>query len=335
MRFQALKSATAAAAYDRENVSVLDPLARDARECFQQQAAALLALGERLEGAFGSAARLLYRVEGHVVVTGIGKSGLIGQKIAATLASTGTPSFFLHAAEAFHGDLGMVTEHDAVMLISYSGETEEVVRLMPHLQRRGVPMVGLVGNPSSSLARGVDVSLDVSVDREVCPNNLAPTSSTLATLAMGDALAVTLIKMRGFHAEDFAQLHPGGSLGRRLLSRVRDVMCQAALPTVAADATARDCVLPLAGSKLNMVLVMDGDRLLGIVTHEELRSAIEAPDACLDLPAREIMNPQPPLVDANACVGEAERIMRREGVTAVVAVDGSGRVCGVVESDVG
>jgi arabinose-5-phosphate isomerase len=311
------------------SISVLDPLARDARETFKQQAAALAALGARIDGAFGAAVRLLYDTEGHVIVTGIGKSGLIGQKIAATFASTGTPSFFLHAAEAFHGDLGMVTEHDTVILLSYSGETEEVTRLLPHLQARGVPTIALAGTASSRLATGADIFLDVGVDREVCPNNLAPTSSTLAQLAMGDALAVALIRVRGFEAPDFARLHPGGSLGRKLTARVRDAMITE-MPVVERAASAKECVLALARARCPFVLVQHDDELCGIVGEPEIRRALESSDACLDTPVASIMNAEPAVIEAGALIGVAERRMERERVDALVVVDLQGQVCGVL-----
>ncbi len=328
MRIQALSNVATDAG--GSNVSVLDPLAHDARECFRQQAAALAALGSRIDGAFGKAVRLLYQTEGHVVVTGIGKSGLVGRKLAATLASTGTPSFFLHAAEACHGDLGMVTKRDCVILISYGGETDEVVRLLPHLQARGVSTIALAGRAGSRLARGVDVFLDVSVESEICPNNLAPTTSSLATLAMGDALAVALMRLRGFDAQDFAKLHPGGGLGRRLVARVREVMFREPLPVVERSAKARDCVLALARARLHVVLVQHEDELCGIVTEKELRSVLESEDASLDMPVAEIMNPEPPVIDVDALYGAAEQRMDRDGVDALVAVDRDGCVRGVV-----
>jgi len=311
-------------------VSVLDPLARDARQCLRDQAEAVAAVATRLEdGAFGSAVRLLHSIEGHVLVTGIGKSGLVGQKIAATLASTGTPSFFLHAAEAFHGDLGMITSRDAIVLISYSGETDEVVRLMPHLQARGVPTVALVGNLESSLAQAANVALDVAVEREVCPNNLAPTSSTLVAMAMGDALAVSLIKMRGFDSHDFARLHPGGSVGRRLLGRVSDAMIKGPLPAVGPGATTSDCVFAMARTRLPLVLVMKDDDLLGTVTERELKRAMEQ-DAGLDMPVATVMNPLPATVDRDTPLREAQARMREDDLDALVVVESEGQVCGLM-----
>jgi arabinose-5-phosphate isomerase len=310
-------------------VSVLDPFARDARQTFQQQAAAIAALEDRIDGTFGKAVRLLYETEGHVVVTGIGKSGLIGQKIAATLASTGTPSFFVHAAEAFHGDLGKITEDDTVILLSYSGETDELVRLLKHLHGRGNKTVALCGSADSRVATGVDVFLDISVEREVCPNNLAPTTSTLTQLAMGDALAVALMRLRGFEEADFADLHPGGGLGRRLTSRVHEAMVTE-LTIVSRDATARDCILALARARVPVVLVQEDGDLAGVVAEAELRRALEGPDASLDMPVAGFMNESPAMIESGALLGVAQRRMEREGTDALVVADADGHIRGVV-----
>ncbi|MAC24925.1 MAG: KpsF/GutQ family sugar-phosphate isomerase [Sandaracinus sp.] len=291
-------------------------------------ARSLAAVSSRIGPDFGRAVRMLRDVEGHVIVTGLGKSGLIGRKIASTLASTGTPSFFVHSGEAFHGDLGMITERDAVILISYSGETKEVVQLLPHLRRRGIPTVSLAGNPSSTLARGADIALDVGVDREVCPNNLAPTSSTLTTLAMGDALAVSLIRLRGFEAADFARFHPGGSLGRRL-ARVDEAMSRDLLPAIQSDASARDCTLALARSRVPMVLVLEGRRLRGVIGEAELRDALDASDG-LNAPVASFMKADPPVIAADALVVDAEALMERAGLPALVVVDDDGQVCGML-----
>ena len=305
--------------------NVLDPLTKQARECLRQQAAAIAKLSVRLDESFARAIRVLYSVRGHVVITGLGKSGLVGRKIAATMASTGTPSFFVHSAEAMHGDLGMITDDDAVILISYSGETAEVARMIPHLQQRGIPTIAMVGAMDSTLARTADVALDVSVDREVCPNNLAPTSSTLATLAMGDTLAVAMMRLRGFHQDDFAQLHPGGSVGRRL-ARVGDEVEREGVPVLDPEATLRESLLTLAGSKLSMALVCDGTTLLGALTSEDVRRAT---DADMDAPVREVMNQTPPVVEPSVFISEAERRMDREALDALVVVDATGEVCGV------
>lgn len=310
--------------------SVADTFEQEARECFSLQAAAIAALAERVDTSFGDALRLLRSVRGHVILTGMGKSGLIGQKIAATLASTGTPSFFVHAADAFHGDLGMITRNDGVILSSYSGETDEIIRLLPHLRSRNVPTIGLVGRMDSTLGTSVDVALDVSVDREVCPNNLAPTSSSLATLAMGDALAVSLMRMRGFVAEDFARLHPGGALGRRLLGRVGDEMTSNLEPIVQDSASVADCVLALARARYGVVLVVSGEQLCGEVSETELRQALLHADAPLEMRVSEIMNTQPAVVAVDAALEEAEERMREQGLEALVVVDDAGRVVGLL-----
>lgn len=306
----------------------VDPLASQARDCLRQLAATIGQLSARVDERFGQAVRLLYSIDGHVVVTGLGKSGLVGRKIAATLASTGTPSFFVHSAEAMHGDLGMITDDDAVLLISYSGETPEVVSLLPHLKRRGIPMVALVGNDDSSLGRGVDVALDVSVDGEVDPNNLAPTSSTLAALAMGDALAVSLTKLRGFHEEDFARLHPGGSLGRRLM-RVGDLVVREGVTVVSPETPVSECILMLARSALPLALVHEGPQLVGVVTAREIEAALRGSPEQLVAPVRELMNASPATVDPGVLARDAERRMQRDALDALLVVDGTGEVHGV------
>lgn len=317
---------------DGSNVLVLDPgftdpVSAHARTCLRQLGAAIIDLGERVDEHFTEAVRLLQRVEGHVIVTGLGKSGLVGQKIAATLASTGTPSFFVHSAEASHGDLGMVTADDAVILISYSGETKAVTSLLPHLRQRGVPTVGIAGGLDSTLARGVDIALDVSVDAEACPNNLAPTSSSLATLALGDALAISLTRLRGFREEDFARLHPAGSLGRRLL-RLGDVVLRQAVTVVSPGTPLRECIVSLAQAELPLALVHDGRRLLGTIGPVELESGLAAPER-LAQPVEILMNDSPPVMSSDLLVGDAERRMERDRLDAVLVVDSSGEVRGV------
>src|SRR5215472_8722413 len=240
------------------------------------EAAAISALEGRLGGAFLAAARALFACRGRVVVTGIGKSGHIARKLAATLASTGTPAFFVHAAEASHGDLGMITSDDVVLLLSNSGETDELVSLMPHLKRQGAQLIALTGNERSSLAQAADIHLDASVDVEACPLGLAPTASTTAALALGDALALTLLDARGFSVEDFARAHPGGSLGRRLLTRVSDVMRTGTdIPAVALDATLAAAVVEMSGKAMGMTVVVDGEnRVAGIFTDGDLRRCL-------------------------------------------------------------
>jgi arabinose-5-phosphate isomerase len=309
--------------------TVLDATARQARDTLRLQAAAVAAVGDRLDDRFAEAVRLLHGTKGHVIVTGLGKSGHIGRKMAATFASTGTPSFFVHTTEALHGDLGMVTPEDAVLLISYSGETIELLQLLPHLRARRVRTVALVGAVSSSLANGVDVALDVSVDREVCPNNLAPTCSTLAALAMGDTLAVSLMRMRSFHEEDFARLHPGGSLGRRL-SRAIDVAIREDLVILAPDVAVSECVLALAGSEHSVALVRDTDGIVGMVTPVELQRALTRVEGAMQAPVREIMNRVLPVVDADTLVVEAEARMEREGSAAMIVLADDGELGGLL-----
>ena len=246
------------------------------RDVLTTEAAAISALSDRLGAPFLAAARTLFECRGRVVVTGIGKSGHIARKIAATLASTGTPAFFVHAAEASHGDLGMITADDVVLLLSNSGETDELISLLPHLKRQGARVIALTGNEQSSLAQTADVHLDASVDAEACPLGLAPTASTTAALALGDALALTLLDARGFSVEDFARSHPGGSLGRRLLTHVRDVMRSGAdIPAVPLAATLADAVVEMSGKGMGMTAVLDADnRVAGIFTDGDLRRCV-------------------------------------------------------------
>ncbi|MDQ2963291.1 MAG: KpsF/GutQ family sugar-phosphate isomerase [Pseudomonadota bacterium] len=247
-----------------------------ARDVLTTEAAAISALSARLGAPFLAAVRTLFECRGRVVVIGIGKSGHIARKIAATLASTGTPAFFVHAAEASHGDLGMITADDVVLLLSNSGETDELVLLLPHFKRQGARLIALTGNEQSSLAQSADVHLDASVDAEACPLGLAPTASTTAALALGDALALTLLDARGFSVEDFARSHPGGSLGRRLLTHVRDVMRSGAdIPAVPLAATLADAVIEMSGKGMGMTAVLDADnRVAGVFTDGDLRRCL-------------------------------------------------------------
>ena len=246
------------------------------RDVLATEANAITSLSARLGAPFLAAARALFDCRGRVVVTGIGKSGHIARKIAATLASTGTPAFFVHAAEASHGDLGMITADDVVLLLSNSGETDELVSLLPHLKRQGAQLIALTGNEQSSLAQAADVHLDASVDTEACPLGLAPTASTTAALALGDALALTLLDARGFSVEDFARSHPGGSLGRRLLTHVSDVMRSGAdVPAVPLTATLADAVVEMSGKGMGMTAVIDAERHVeGIFTDGDLRRCL-------------------------------------------------------------
>lgn len=284
-----------------------------AKESLQTQALELRNLADRLGGELHQAVELILKSQGRVIVSGMGKSGLVGKKLAATLASTGTSSFFIHPAEAFHGDLGMLRPEDVVLLISNSGETEEIVKLLPSLQNQGNQIISFVGNLESTLATNADIAFDTGVEREVCPNNLAPTTSTLVTMGLGDALAVALIKARDFKPVDFAKFHPGGSLGRKLLTRVRDVM-HTRLPTVTSDATVKDCLFTMTSGRLGVALVMDDKTLIGIVTDGDLRRSMLKNDNAMQLPVCDIATKSPISVSADLLLSEAEAVMHKEKV---------------------
>ncbi len=293
------------------------------------EASAVAALKERIDENFARACETLLRCEGRIVVTGIGKSGHIANKLAATLASTGAPALFMHAAEASHGDLGMLTRQDAVIALSGSGNTQELVALLPLIKRIACPLIALTGNPRSQLACEADVHLDVSVEREACPHNLAPTSSTTATLAMGDALAVALLEARGFTAEDFALSHPGGTLGKKLLLTVDDVM-QRDFPRVAPDTPLSEALLEISSKGLGMTTIMQGDRLLGIFTDGDLRRSI---DQRIDLHAvtiGELMTADGKTVSRTALAAQALTTMEDYKISALVVLDEAQRPCGVV-----
>ncbi len=306
-------------------------LVADAQDIFRMQSESIAALAGRINGNYSKAIDLILSSRGHVVVSGMGKSGLIAQKMAATFASTGTPSFFLHPADALHGDLGMVTPTDVVILISYSGETDEIMKLVPHLRKLDVPIIGFVGEEDSSLGRQSDVAIDVSVEREACPHNLAPTNSTLATLAMGDAMAVTLMRARDFAPKDFAKFHPGGSLGRRLISRVKDAM-SAPPPMTTPETSIGDALLVMTEGRKGLVLVMDENKdLIGIVTDGDLRRGMQKFPGLLDKPVKTIMNRNPITIDEESMLAEAEDRMLRLKLSALVAVDKKGKPTGVIE----
>jgi arabinose-5-phosphate isomerase len=302
-----------------------------AKEALTAQAAAVNSLACRIGNEFQQAVELILACSGRVVICGMGKSGLIGKKLAATFASTGTPSFFLHPGEAFHGDLGMLKASDLVILISYSGETEEVIKLIPSLKAFGNRIIAMAGNSLSTLAKNSDVFLDISVEREVCPNNLAPTTSTLATMAMGDALAVALIQARNFKPMDFARFHPGGSLGRRLLARVRDVM-RTNLPRVLPDATVHECLFTMTSGRMGLALIMSEGKLQGIITDGDLRRALLKDLNMLEKPVSGFMTRTPATIDVETNLAEAEAFMIERKIRALVVTENNGQeVCGVVE----
>jgi arabinose-5-phosphate isomerase len=303
------------------------------RDVLATEAAAIAALSARLGAPFLAAARTLFECRGRVVVTGIGKSGHIARKIAATLASTGTPAFFVHAAEANHGDLGMITGDDVVLLLSNSGETDELVSLLPHLKRQGAQLIALTGNEQSSLAQAADVHLDASVDAEACPLGLAPTASTTAALALGDALALTLLDARGFSVEDFARSHPGGSLGRRLLTHVRDVMRSGAdVPAVSLAATLADAVIEMSGKGMGMTAVIDADgRVEGIFTDGDLRRCLARVGDFRGVRVAELMTRQPRSIGPDRLAIDCiELIEATPKVSVLLVVDAERRLLGAL-----
>ena len=309
-----------------------DDLVELARRVLQIESRAVNELVDRLDGAFAEACRLCMNIDGRVVVTGMGKSGHIGGKIAATLASTGTPAFFMHPGEASHGDLGMITAHDLLLAVSYSGETSEVVTILPLVKRMGARLVSMTGKPSSTLARAADVHLDVSVSEEACPLNLAPTASTTATLAMGDALAVALLESRGFTAEDFARSHPSGSLGKRLLLRVEDVMHTGdSVPKVTSDVHVSAGLLEMSEKGLGMTAVIDErQRLLGVFTDGDLRRALDTKIDVLETTMKEVMHSDCITVTPDTMAAEALLILERNKITGLLVVDAGGRLLGAL-----
>ncbi len=306
-----------------------------ARKTFEIEAAAVLGLAARVGADFSRAVGLMLACRGRVVVMGMGKSGHIGRKIAATLASTGTPAMFVHPAEASHGDLGMITAEDVVLGISNSGESEELTNLLPTLRRQQVKLIAMTGGLGSSLARHANVVLDTSVSQEACPLNLAPTASTTAQLAMGDALAVALLDARGFKPEDFARSHPGGSLGRKLLTHVSDVMRTGeSVPAVGADAGFSELMREMSSKGLGATAVVDDQRrVLGIFTDGDLRRLVEQGQDLRQLRAADVMHAQPRTLQATALAAEAAALMEQHRITSVLVVDEAARLCGALNSN--
>lgn len=304
-----------------------------AQKVLKTEADAVSALIDKLNSAFEKAVELIYNSKGRVVVTGMGKSGLVGKKIAATLASTGTPAFFMHPAEASHGDLGMVTSDDVIIAISNSGETEELVGLIPFLKRFNVSLISMTGNPDSTLSKAADVTLDVSVKEEACPFGIVPTASTTAAMAMGDALAVALLTKRGFKEEDFAFFHPGGSLGKKLLIRVKDLMHTGdALPLIYPETSMTKAVMEISSKRLGVAIVADADKkILGIITDGDLRRGIEKwGKPFFDMMAKEVMTKNPKTISEDELAAKALAIMERHSITSLVVPDGEGRAKGII-----
>lgn len=308
-------------------------LADSGRRVFEIEAQALTAVASRLDGDFSAACRLMLDTRGRVVCTGMGKSGHIARKIAATLASTGTPAFYVHPGEAAHGDLGMITDADVVLALSYSGESDEILLLLPVLRRQGNKLIAMTGRANSSLAREADVHLDVSVPAEACPLDLAPTSSTTASLAMGDALAVALLDARGFTADDFARSHPAGALGRRLLLHISDVMHAGAdVPRVGADATLSEALVEMSRKRLGMTAIVDGEgRLLGLFTDGDLRRALD--DHEVDVRSTriaDVMTRSPKTIGSDALAVEAAQLMEAHKIGGLLVIDADNRVVGAL-----
>ena len=307
-------------------------LVASGRRVVEIEGQALAAVGARIGGDFARACQLVMAGRGRVVATGMGKSGHIARKIAATLASTGTPAFFVHPGEAGHGDLGMITDADVVLAISYSGESDEILMLLPVLRRQGNAVIAMTGRPQSSLAREADVHLDVSVPAEACPLHLAPTSSTTATLALGDALAVALLEARGFTADDFARSHPAGSLGRRVLLHIDDIMHSGdALPRVSVGASVAEALVEMSRKRLGMTAVVDaGNRLLGIFTDGDLRRALDQGVDVRQTPIAEVMTRDPRTVRAGRMASEAAHLMEQHRINGLIVVDDDGHAVGAL-----
>lgn len=303
------------------------------QECLRDEAKAIMDLLPRIDDNFEKAVDLIYNCKGKFIVTGVGKSGHIGSKIAATLASTGTPSFFVNPLDAYHGDLGMIQEKDVVMAISYSGATDELLRFIPLLLDRKIPIIGMSGNPESLLAQYSTCHINIAVEREADPLNLAPTSSTTVTLAVGDALACALIKKRDFKPIDFAQYHPGGSLGKRLLSRVKDYMVSTNLPIVAPNDKVSDTIIEISKHKFGLAIVKDGEKFVGVVSDGDVRRAMQNNQKIFfSLNVSDIMSRNPKTISMNAKLSEASDLMKKLNIHILVVLDEADKPIGLVNS---
>ncbi|MCV3430666.1 KpsF/GutQ family sugar-phosphate isomerase [Campylobacter lari] len=302
-----------------------------AKEVFEIESKTILDLRDNLDEGFNKAIELILSIKGRCVVSGMGKSGHIGAKIAATLASTGTPSFFMHPGEALHGDLGMLTSEDVLLAISNSGETEEVLKLIPVIKKRKIPLIVMAGNQNSTLAKQADIFINIAVKKEACPLQLAPTSSTTATLAMGDAIAVALMRAKNFRPDDFALFHPGGSLGRKLLTRVGDLMVLNNLPIVSPESEFNELVDVMTSGKLGLCIVLENEKLVGIITDGDLRRALRANDKPrFDFKAKEIMSESPKTIEASAMASEAEELMLKHKIKEIVVTQDK-KIVGIIQ----
>lgn len=303
-----------------------------ATRCIKDEAQALVDLIPQLDDNFEKAVELMYNCHGKVIVTGVGKSGHIGAKIAATLSSTGTPSFFINPLDVFHGDLGVMTRDDVVLAISNSGQTDELLRFIPMVLHMQIPIVGMSGNPSSLLAKYSTAHINVKVDKEACPLNLAPTSSTTATLAMGDALAVALMEVRDFKPRDFAQFHPGGSLGKRLLTTAEDVMKSDEMPIIDKDMTLGDAIILVSKGKLGMGVAIENGKVIGLITDGDIRRAMEKwREKFFDRHVSDIMTVTPKMVSPTTKISEIQKVMNKYKIHSVLVTDSEKHLLGIVD----
>jgi arabinose-5-phosphate isomerase len=308
----------------------IDPVLAAGRRVLRMEADSLRVMAERLDESFVAAVRMILGSPGRVIVSGVGKSGIVGRKIAATLTSTGTPAIFLHPVEGLHGDLGIVNRDDIAILLSKSGETSELSGLLEYLKRLGIAIIAITGRASSSLSRASNLVLDCSVAEEACPYDLAPTTSSTAALAMGDALAVALLQSRGFTRDDFARLHPGGALGRKLTLRVRDVMVGDDYPFLGPDSPMRHCVMLLAEKRGTVPVVSDDGVVIGVVTSGDLTRRMERQQDIFDTPVRDVMNPSPKTIDPDELAAAAVFVMESHGIMALPVVDSGQRLTGMI-----
>ena len=307
-------------------------LIKIAQETFQTEAEALQTMAARLDQSFLDAIEVILATKGKLIVTGVGKSGLVGAKMAATFASTGTSSFFLHPTEALHGDLGMIGREDTLLAISSSGESEELTKILPHIKRFDIPLIGLTGNADSSLARYADVWIDISVEKEACPLNVAPTTSTTLTMALGDAMAVALMKQRGFKQEDFASFHPGGALGKKLFVKIKDLMRTESLPVIKSDTPLQEAIVAMSEGKLGTVLIVDEhDRFTALLSDGDLRRALMREDFSMEQPAITYATQHPKSYsNTELLASEALEIIENERIQLLPITDKTKKIIGVL-----
>jgi len=302
-----------------------------AKEVFEIEAEAITALSHRIDDVFPKIVKAILNCEGRVIVCGMGKSGIIGRKISCTLASTGTPSFFMHPAEAFHGDLGMIKKEDILLLVSYSGETEEILKIVPFLKSNGNQIISMTGNPNSTIATSSDYHLNVNVKREACPLKIAPTTSATVALVMGDAITVALMRERGFKTEDYARFHPGGSVGRMLLTRVEDVMVKSNLPIITEDSDMKEVIQVMTSCRWGTAVVVDEqDRVIGIITDGDLRRALNKHGNILVLKAKDIMTRHPRTIGKDLKLYEAEKIFNEQEIVTLLVCGELGKLIGLL-----